>query len=417
MDNRSMNKRQLICFASAFILTISVGQLSAQNIAQQTTTRTAAPTFAARSLLDQRLLQQTNFQIDESVPVRNHRYQFTVRTPYGAFPAAGIYMLDKRLREIHAIETAAKLADGPVIINQAVKTLRDTPNGALTVFSDPVGSLQRLPRGFERMASGVLNAQDRRAGGTKFRHLALSLGVDPETRNPVLRHVLNNVAMRQSIGSTASKFALSAALPGLGLVSTMEEFKTTVAEKSPHEISAQVNSQLAAANVWKPVRDEFANSPRYTSMEKLLFMRYFRQVSNVEGIGLMVHKANQDASEADVLTRLAEMRLLSELHQTAKIQSVIDYGLPIATVADNRVIGVCSVDYLVNTPAVTKAAVAFRRANPDRSLLLLTTGQPSPQVAKVFEESQIGFQRAEYANANAPVPYTAGRQTKSGFTQ
>ena len=146
-------------------------------------------------------------------------------------------------------------------------------------------------------------------------------------------------------------------------------------------------------------------------------MRYFRPLSNVEGIGLMVHKANQDASEADVLTRLAEMRLLSELHQTAEIQSVIDYGLPIATVADNRVIGVCSVDYLVNTPAVTKAAVAFRRANPDRSLLLLTTGQPSPQVAKVFEESRIGFQRAEYATVASPVPYTADRNLESTYTK
>ncbi len=407
-----MNKFSVMALGLS-LFALSCEPVWSQNAAPQTAVASDEPVFSASSLLDSKILRQPSYQIDEKVPLREHRYQFQIRSQHGTFSAAGVYMLEKRLREIHAIDEVAKMADGPVVIKEALQTLRTTPDGAETLLADPVGTLKRLPRGFERLAADRLNRQDRRAGGSQFRHLALSLGVDPETRNPVLRNILSNVSQRQAIGSAASKYALGAAVPGLGLLATLENFKQTVAEKSPHEISAEVNARLFAANVWEPVGKEFAYSPRYTSMEKLAFLHYFDQLKGVEGIGLMVLKANKDSTEADILMRLAEMRLLAELHKTSTVKNVLDYGLPIAVTADDRIIGVCSVDYLLDSSSVRRSAVEFRKANPNRDLTLLTTGYPSPRAAKVFADAQIRFQRVGYASAAVPAVYQARGQSNT----
>ena len=170
---------------------------------------------------------------------------------------------------------------------------------------------------------------------------------------------------------------------------------------NPHEILAKIDRELAALAVWKPARDEFIRNRRWTVLEKLTFMKFYRQLAGIEHADVMVYLTSRDQTEADVLRRLAELRLLAQLHRTDRIASISDGGLPVAVLQSGQIVGVCSVDYLVNTEPVQTAAGAFRKANPDRSLTLLSTGWLSPGAKKTFESNRIEFQRVTFNDASS----------------
>ena len=333
--------------------------------------------------------------------MKDHRFQFSIQTRYGTFTASSILLLEKRLSELRAIEEAARLGQGAVALEAAWKTLERTPRGAGHLLTDPLGTLAAAPSGFQRMASSVVNPVDRRSGSKARRQLAANLGVDPETRNPVLGHLLDELATRQIAGSAVTKFGLSAAVPGLGMLATMEDFRSQIASMNPHEILAEIDRELASLNVWKPARDEFVRNRRWTVLEKLAFMKFYRQFADVQHADVMVYLTSRDATEADVLRRLAELRLMARLHRTSGIATINDGGLPVAVLRDGQIVGVCSVDYLMNTEPVQTAASAFRKANPDRPLTLLSTGWLSPSAKKTLESNDITFQRVSFDVATA----------------
>ncbi len=371
----------------------------------------APKAFDAATILPPAMLNGASYRIARELPVKDHRFQFSIETQYGTFPASGILMLERRLSELRAIDAATNMGQGAVAVNAAWETLRRTPKGAGHLLSDPLGTLSAAPTGFQRMASNVLNPTDRRFGSKTRRQLAVNLGVDPETRNPVLSDLLKQLAARQIVGTTATKFGMSAAVPGLGMLSTMEDFRDQIVAKNAHEILAEIEAELARLGVWKPARDEFVRNPRWTTLEKLSFMKFYRQIANVEHADVMVYLANRDATEADVLRRLAELRLLGQLHRTQPIAILSDGGLPVAVTRDGKIVGVCSVDYLVNTQTVQNAAVAFRKANPNRSLTLLSTGWLSPEAKQALESQQITFQRVTFGDVS--VEPASIRQARS----
>ena len=202
---------------------------------------------------------------------------------------------------------------------------------------------------------------------------------------------------------------MSAALPGLGTISTIEDFRGQVASKSPHEVLAEIDQELARFGVWKPARDEFVSSPRWTLLEKLTFIHLYRQIANVEHADVMVYLATRDATEADILRRLKELRLLGRLHKKGPIAGISDGGLPVAVLRDGSIVGVCSVDYLINTNAVQQAATAFRKANPERSLTLMSTGWLSPAAKSTLDSQRIAFQQVSFDDA--PVAQAASRRS------
>ena len=353
--------------------------------------------FDLSTILPASLIQTSTYAIATPVTVKDFQFQFQVSTRHGTFPVSGILLLEKRLSELKAIEAAGAMSQENVALKSAWETVRKTPRGAGHLLSDPLGVLTRAPRGFERMATDLLNPIDRRAGSESKRKLAVSLGVDSETRNPVLDHLLDRLVAREFVGGAATKFALSAAIPGLGLLSSMEDAQQVILTRAPHEIVADLNSELTQMGVWAPVKDAFINNIRWTTLEKLTFVQFYRSLSGVEHADVMFYLANQDASEAEILQTLMEMRLLAELHSRSPIQSITDGGLPVAWLIDGQIVGVCSVDYLTNSELVQKVASGFRRANPQRKISFISTGWVSPNASQTLATNDINFIRANFA--------------------
>jgi len=358
--------------------------------------------FSAASILPTSILQTDSYRIADSVLVSDHQFHFNIETKYGTFPVTGIPLLEKRLSELRAIEEAGKISSQAVAVGSAWATLRRAPRGAEHLLADPLGTLKRVPRGFKKMAANFVDPVSRHAGSDARRRLAANLGVDSETRNPVLNHLLVQLSARAMVGQSATKFALSAAIPGLGTLASMEDIRDLVASKSPHELLQQMDAELTQMRAWPPVKDAFVRSSNWTLLEKLTFMQSYKRLAGVEHADLLLYLASQDGSEADILRRLIDVKLLAELHSNNPIQTLSDAGLPIAWLKGGQIVGVCSIDYLTNSAEVQQVAFDFRKSNPDKSISLLSTGWASPDAQRTLEENKIAFVRADFA-ANAKI--------------
>ena len=156
---------------------------------------------------------------------------------------------------------------------------------------------------------------------------------------------------------------------------------------------------------WPPVKDAFVRSNSWTLLEKLAFMQSYRRLAGVEHSDLLLYLANQDDSEAGILRRLIDVRLLAELHSNNPIQSLSDAGLPVAWLENGQIVGVCSIDYLTNSAGVQQVAIEFRKNNPSKSISLLSAGWAAPDAQKTLEQNKITFVRADFASN----PKTADR--------
>ena len=358
--------------------------------------------FSAQSILPASILKTDTYRITDRVLVSEHQFQFNIETNYGTFPVTGIPMLEKRLSELRAIQEASKLSNQAVAAQSAWATLKRTPQGAGHLLSDPLGTLKQTPRGIKKMAANFIDPVSRHAGSESRRKLAANLGVDSETRNPVLNQMLVQLAARNMVGTSATKFALSAAVPGLGTLASMENLRDTVASKTPHELLGQIDAELTQMGTWPPVKDTFVKSRNWTLLEKLAFMQSYKQLAGIQHADVLLYMANRAGSEAEILRRLISVKLLAELHSKNPIQSLSDAGLPVAWLKDGQIVGVCSIDYLTNSSEIQQVAQGFRKSNPTKAISLLSAGWVSPEAQKTFDENKVTFVRADFA-ANATI--------------
>ena len=357
--------------------------------------------FETKAVLPPSLIQAGDFRVAPETTVKDYEFQFNIETNYGVFPVSGIPLLERRISELRAIEAAIALSNEPIALESAWDALKNAPQGIGHLLTDPRGTLAAAPRGIKRAAATILNPVDRRVGTQSRRRLAANLGVDPETRNPVLSQLLSQLSSRKIIGSAGTKVALGAVVPGLGTFSSVEDYREQVANRNPHELLNEINGELQQLGVWQPAREEFIATLNWTLLEKLTFVNFYRQLTGVEHPDVMIYLANQDRTEADVLQRLIQMRLLVELHSKTPIKTISNAGLPIAWLNDGEIVGVYSVDFLTNTLDVQNIAAGLRKSNPDTSITLLSAGWLSDEAQKTLDSQKIVFKRASFSNGDS----------------
>ena len=384
---KQMRTLTLICVCLTAFTTATYGQIAPQ-------------VFETKTILPPSLIQATDFRVAPTTTVKDYEFQFNIETQYGTFPVSGIPLLEKRIVELRAIEQAISLSDKTVALNSAWATLKKTPQGAKHLLTDPKGTLAAAPRGLRRWASSIVNPVDRRVGTATKRRLAANLGVDSQTRNPVLKQLLIELSAREIIGGTATKVALGAVLPGLGSLSTAESFRQQVASRNPHELLQEINVELNQLGVYAPVREEFIASGNWTLVEKLTFLSFYRQLAGIEHADVLVYMANRDQTETDILRRLIDLRLLVELNSKSPIKTISDSGLPVAWLTNGQIVGVVAVDYLTNSVDVQNVAAGFRKANPETLITLLSTGWLSDETKQTLDSQKIEFKRVSFSDGN-----------------
>ena len=346
-------------------------------------------TFNASDLLPKAATRGPNYEIANKVTLKNNRFVFLIRTTWGTLPAEGIAMLELRLREMYAIERARKLSNDPQLLASALKTLQKTPDGVRILLTDPRGAIARAPKGVIQTVTNFTNKQNRRAGTESRRKFAAEIGCDPETSNPILKRLLDEMAVRRGLGIVAAKTGLGFALPGLSLLPTTAEIKETVAKKLPHEINTDIANELKQAGVPQAAREKFCFESIYTTTQRLQLLLAYKSIEEIFGADHLIARASNVESESDALAVLQQTQLLAELNAKFPIAVITESGWPIA-ILKNKTYTVISVDDVTTSnEQLGVRLAAFRKRFPTQQSKLLTTGRLSQSAKVAFERQSI----------------------------
>ena len=359
--------------------------------------------FDAADVLAPEQLGGTGYTVARRVPVMDHDFMFRVRTRYGTIPAHGWNLLELRSYEVRCIEQAAKARGVRKILEGAFGALDETIEGAETLLFDPFGSIKRAPKGLERMVKGKLYDASRRAGSPERRQLALSLGCDPETRNPILKRMLDEIEIQRLIGSLPVQF-----IPYTGILRLTADIKDEVASTPPHEVCQGIERELAGCGVAGDLRSSFAWDPHFTTVQRLLLMKQFRRLEGASGRDALLKLAHEGRSENDALGAIEVGQNLVRLHARRPITRFAPRGLPVtglctlpvAVVSDGGHVIHAPCDCLVKTGELERAVMSYRAACPSQPTALICSGRALPDVRRVFEAAGITVQ--EHQRTGAP---------------
>ena len=267
----------------------------------------------------------TGYSVAPRAPVVDHNLVFLIQTEFGRIEAPGRNLLELRLYEMQCIEQAAKIRGVRQIIEGAVGSLGKTVEGAETLLRDPIGSAERAPKGLERMARSQLDHASRRAGNPERRQLAARLGCDPETHNPILDRMLDEIELQRLIGSIPVQF-----IPYTGILRLTADITREVASTPPYEINGRIQNELAACGVEERLRLKFCRDEDFTTLQRLLFMEQYRRLDGVENRDALLELAVAGDSETEALGAIETCQTLADLHARRPIAHLEDRGLALA---------------------------------------------------------------------------------------
>jgi len=334
--------------------------------------------FRARDILRPEVLTDTDYTIDETVVLNGQRFEFHLKTRWGSLKADGLNMLDLRLAEMRSIAQARKLSEDSQFLDGLLKNVNSTRRGVQSLLSQPATTVLQTPLRVGKLLDSRLQPADRRAGSATRRQLAVQIGCDPETTNPILKHLLDQLALRKGLGSLAGKAGLSLALPGLGLLPASAEWSESVALRLPHEVNRQLDQQLSAANVHPQTRQSFLSQKHFTTTQRVLLVTLLQRLPTVENREVLIEIAAGCTADADALQVLQLGELMLRLHTKFPIRRFVKTMPPIVECADSQTVLVISADYLSDSGRFNKQLSNYRRLYPQSSAAVLTTGYIDP---------------------------------------
>lgn len=349
----------------------------------------AAPTLRASDLLVSEVLRGPGYELEEFVQVEHYKYFFKIRTEWGLISAHGLQMLELKLREIQAIDNARQRAHDQPFVQGVFSAVKNSAEGAKALLVEPNGALLRSRANGSATVRWKFDPNDRRAGGEGRRRLAVDIGCDPETNNPLLKNLLDGLAVRKGVEGLAAQVGLPPILPGLSLLALSGEIKELVASTSPHEVNSQIEGELASLGIPEPIRSQFCHEVNYSTTQRLLLLQQLRPLREVKNLHLLVEGAVEARNEADGLAVVQELRLLNEIHQRDQIREVSNIGLPLASTRTGKLVIVCAADYVTHTRELADAITTHRRDFPKTPTVFYTSGRVSALAKRAFAAARI----------------------------
>ena len=347
--------------------------------------------FSADRVRPPAALRGSNYRLEELVPVEEYQYVFTVRSEFGEMTAQGRDMLGLRLRELKTIETAKKLSKYPLVVEGILAPLRSTEKGLDLIINEPFESIERAPQGLELMMDQYRDPADRRAGSPTRRKLAVELDCDPETRNPVLKKLLDELTLYVAGGSLLTSGAMSyIPVPGLSVLSMTAQMKELIVNSPPSAINGKIDKELEAVGVESSIRYQFRYSIAFTTVQRLQLMDQFRALAGVQNRATLIEVAAKSHTEAEALSSIRKGKMLADIRKRQPIQRLKFVGLfPLAVLNNGTHVLVCPYDYVTSSREVDNYLDSYRSSNPNVTAVLVTAGGVSPAVLNKLESARI----------------------------
>ncbi len=348
-------------------------------------------TVSAQQVLHPSLLRGRDFEVQETVPVEDGRYHFTLETPWGEIPADGRAMLQVRIAEVNAIRNAKAMSKESQEMEGVKDSLKKTGKGLESLLKDPGGTIKDIPRGIGRSVKSMTDKNTRRAGGDTRRGIAVAVGCDPETENPVLDKLLDELSLRRKIGSglvSVAGFAatggVATAVRGASALRTTAEMQETLRTTPIYKINENIRDELVRLRAPREKVELFVEHKAFTTLQRLLFAEQYRQLAGVRDAFLLVDLALEARSQEDALELISAMSVLGEVRRRSPLATLVVAEWPAARREDGSVVIVSPLDHTMLTPEFKRQIGGLREAYADAAIYYLATGRIAPDAAEAL---------------------------------
>jgi hypothetical protein len=373
------------------------------------------PELRASEILRPEFLQGEHFKVAEMVPTFSGANRFSIESDFGAFEAEGNEMLLRRINEINAIAKLKEVSRTDQYKAALEKAARAPVAAAKRIASDPMGMLESAPKGIMKFMSragesvkgiGKKSDSDKYEGSkleqisgfsdTK-RKVAIELGVDPYSSNPVLQHELNEIAKAAFAGGAT--FSL-ATLPvggaaGIGLTTTgvSNSLEETLREKSPTDLKILNRKYLLAMGANEKEGERFFANGAFSPTAQTAFVLNLKSLDGVANRRAFIKLASERSSaESDAIFCVQTAALMSKLHKgehpLARLTTVGDF--PICIAKDGTTIVALQWDYAAWTAGAARFSEELRKvaasSNGNKKVFVAVSGQTSPRLREEMEK-------------------------------
>jgi len=246
------------------------------------------------------------------------------------------------------------------------------------------GAIRDMPKGFRGLAIG--ERSHHRAGSKRRREIAVVLGCDPETANPVLAKILDVVSKNglaypgECTGDIFVQFDWHS-------VPVSSETKRAVLDLEPNELNNRIDGELQAAGVDASAVRRFRKCVFFTTTQRAQFMDCFRGLDGAANRGELVTRASDSQSKMEALSVIREIWMLSRIHQSKPIDRLEYPGMPHGILRDGSRVIVCSYDYVPDTQELKEAVTQYRIRYPRGQTVFVLAGRASAKARRTLEGS------------------------------
>src|SRR3954447_7511409 len=369
------------------------------------------PELKASEILRDDIITGPYHHVREEVPTYSGANRFTIASQFGVFEADGNEMLLRRINEINAIAKLKEVSQTDEFKAALAKSAKAPVNAAQQIAADPIGTIESAPKGLMKFMSrageslkGIGKKENSNAyegsqieqlsgfSDTK-RRVAIELGVDPYSSNPVLQHELNGIAKAAFAGGAT--FSL-ATLPvggaaGIGLATTevSNSLNDALREKSPTDLKMLNRKYLSAMGVSENEAERFFSNAAFSPTAQTAFVFNLRSLDGVGNRPAFVKlAADKSSTESDAIFCVQTAALMSKIHKSEKpLGRIITIGdFPVCIAKDGTVVVALQWDYGAWTPAADRFAGALQtQKKANSSYLVGISGVISPRLRQELE--------------------------------
>jgi len=333
---------------------------------------------------------------------------FSLTGPQGVEQITGVQMLANRLRELRAIEALREMNKSEEFGKAILKAGGEKIDSVKSAIKDPVGTVQKLPKGaskfFGNIGNAVKGVADGKIGPTaavegalgvqrKKAELALRLGVSPFSRDPVLQQELNNAARAMAGGATLLNFAGLFIDGGVGtaisVVNLNQNFQDALIRSTPEELAARNRNILQGLGADPESVRGFLGNPAFSPWQRSAVAQ------SLQEIGLnpdpLLQQAVGATSDEDALYFVQLARLFRDQHvnRSALTGFRSINGIPCATDANGTLVVAVAADLIEWTPSIEARAGEFvavpQRDSTIKSIMLVTDGMVSARATSALQ--------------------------------
>lgn len=296
---------------------------------------------------------------EEVIPYAGANH-YSIDSHFGVFEAEGNEMLVRRINEINAIAKLKEISRTDQYKEALVAAAKSPLAAAKQIVTDPIGTIANAPKGIVKFMSRVgesLKGIGKKQDSDKYegsqmqrmigfsdtkRKVAISLGVDPYSSNPVLQRELEGIASASFAGNATFSLGTLPLGGGAGIAltvtGTQNRLEDIVKEKSPSELKAMNRKTLLAMGATGKEADRLLANDAFSPTAQTAFLLNLKSLDGVEDRRAFIRLAGGTSSnEADAIFCVQTAALMSKPHNgekpLARIALIGDFPICIAKTA------------------------------------------------------------------------------------